>query len=98
MSPAMVRGDILFLNLGTAPLRSGEIVVYNIAGRDIPIVHRAIKIHERTSGGHVDMLTKVRQSFCGLGYCAPCADRTVISLASRDTMRHIVHRAIHAQM
>ena len=60
MEPGFYRGDILFLNMGYAPIRTGEIVVFNIDGRDIPIVHRVIKIHDRDSGGDVDILTKVR--------------------------------------
>ncbi len=59
MEPAFYRGDILFLNKGSAPLRTGEIVVFNIDGRDIPIVHRIIKFHERKPGGKIDVLTKV---------------------------------------
>eukprot|EP00951_Prasinocladus_malaysianus_P015828 scaffold122120_cov35-Prasinocladus_malaysianus.AAC.2 len=43
MEPGFQRGDILFLNLGNKPVRTGEIVVFNIKGRDIPIVHRVIK-------------------------------------------------------
>lgn len=58
MEPAFYRGDILFLNKGSAPLRTGEIVVFNIEGRDIPIVHRIIKFHERRPGGRIDILTK----------------------------------------
>ena len=47
MEPAFHRGDLLFLtNLHEDPIRVGEIVVFNIEGRDIPIVHRVIKVHE----------------------------------------------------
>ena len=35
----------------------GEIVVFKIDGRDIPIVHRVLKVHERPNGD-ADMLTK----------------------------------------
>jgi signal peptidase len=45
--------------MGTKPARTGEIVVFNIDGRDIPIVHRVIKVHERTNENHLDILTKV---------------------------------------
>eukprot|EP00798_Chlamydomonas_sp_ICE-L_P015437 gene15437-21524_t len=57
MEPGFMRGDILFLNLGHAPFRTGEIVVFNIDGRDIPIVHRVLKVHEKPDG-QVDILTK----------------------------------------
>ena len=59
MEPGFYRGDILFLNMGRAPIRAGEVVVYNIDGRDIPIVHRVIKVHERCKSNHIDILTKV---------------------------------------
>jgi signal peptidase len=62
MEPGFQRGDILFLNMGKAPIRTGEIVVFNIDGREIPIVHRVIKVHERKEAGHVDVLTKVRHT------------------------------------
>ena len=59
MEPGFYRGDILFLNMGHQPIRVGEVVVFNIDERDIPIVHRVIKVHERQPGGEVDVLTKV---------------------------------------
>lgn len=58
MEPAFYRGDLLFLtNYRHDPIRAGEIVVFKIEGRDIPIVHRAIKVHE-TENGTVKFLTK----------------------------------------
>ena len=42
-----------------APIDAGEIVVFKIEGRDIPIVHRVIKRHENTETGEVKILTKV---------------------------------------
>ena len=48
MEPAFHRGDLLFLtNSPSEPIRVGEIVVFKIEGRDIPIVHRVLKIHEK---------------------------------------------------
>lgn len=48
MEPAFQRGDILFLrNNYDEPIRVGEIVVFKIAGREIPIVHRVIRVHEK---------------------------------------------------
>lgn len=40
MEPGFWRGDILFLHLGSEPFRVGDIVVYKLPGKDIPIVHR----------------------------------------------------------
>ncbi|KAE9600521.1 putative signal peptidase I [Lupinus albus] len=58
MEPGFKRGDILFLRMTKDPIRSGEIVVFNVDGREIPIVHRVIKVHEREDTGEVDVLTK----------------------------------------
>nr|XP_043615626.1 signal peptidase complex catalytic subunit SEC11C-like [Erigeron canadensis] len=58
MEPAFQRGDILFLRMGEDPIRAGEIVVFNIDRREIPIVHRVIKVHERNDTTDVDILTK----------------------------------------
>ncbi|XP_078181870.1 uncharacterized protein LOC144575556 isoform X1 [Carex rostrata] len=58
MEPGFRRGDILFLHMNKEPIRAGEIVVYNIDGREIPIVHRVTKVHERKDTGEIDILTK----------------------------------------
>lgn len=50
MEPAFQRGDILFLNNQDDPIRVGEIVVFKIKDRDIPIVHRVMKVHEKDDG------------------------------------------------
>ena len=57
MEPAFHRGDILFLHMGFTPFRAGDIVVFKVADREIPIVHRVIKVHEKPDG-RVGMLTK----------------------------------------
>ncbi|CAG2180364.1 unnamed protein product, partial [Oppiella nova] len=47
MEPAFHRGDLLFLtNYKEDPIRVGDIVVFKVEGRDIPIVHRVLKLHE----------------------------------------------------
>lgn len=47
MSPAFERGDILFLTMYRRdPIVAGDIMVFKINGRDIPIVHRVLKLHE----------------------------------------------------
>ena len=57
MEPAFQRGDILFLNNQANPIRVGEVVVFKIKDRDIPIVHRVLKVHE-DAFGEVELLTK----------------------------------------
>ncbi|KAG8369599.1 hypothetical protein BUALT_Bualt14G0030400 [Buddleja alternifolia] len=63
MEPGFKRGDILFLHMSKDPIRAGEIVVFNVDGREIPIVHRVIKVHEREDTGEVDVLTKGDNNF-----------------------------------
>ncbi|GBG71571.1 hypothetical protein CBR_g8987 [Chara braunii] len=58
MEPGFKRGDILFLKMGDSPISTGEIVVFHVDGRDIPIVHRVIKVHHRQESNDVDILTK----------------------------------------
>ncbi|KAK4189434.1 hypothetical protein QBC35DRAFT_493208 [Podospora australis] len=58
MEPAFQRGDLLLLwnrNL-MADTSVGEIVVYNVKGKDIPIVHRVVR--KFGEGPHAKLLTK----------------------------------------
>lgn len=50
MEPGFYREDISFLHMGQKPFRAGEVVVFSINGRDIPIVHRIINVHEKDPG------------------------------------------------
>lgn len=50
MEPAFARGDLLFLTLESSPIAIGEIVVFKIKGKDIPIVHRVLEIHKDEKG------------------------------------------------
>ncbi|BDA46828.1 Signal peptidase complex catalytic subunit SEC11C [Coccomyxa sp. Obi] len=63
MEPAFYKGDILFLNMGRKPFRVGEVVVFNLEGRDIPIVHRIIKVHEPKKSEDILILTKGDKNF-----------------------------------
>ncbi|KAK5071282.1 Signal peptidase complex catalytic subunit [Lithohypha guttulata] len=45
MEPAFQRGDLLFLWNRDVGAEVGEIVVYNVKGKDIPIVHRVVRKH-----------------------------------------------------
>jgi signal peptidase I len=49
MEPAFQRGDILLLWNRSRETRVGEVVVYNVKGKDIPIVHRVVR---RFGGGY----------------------------------------------
>jgi len=58
MEPAFYRGDLLFLtNYEEEPIRVGEIVVFKIKDREIPIVHRVLRAHEKKNGT-IKFLTK----------------------------------------
>ena len=48
MEPAFQRGDLLLLWNRGMETQVGEIVVYNVRGKDIPIVHRVVR---RFGGG-----------------------------------------------
>ncbi|KAG7001994.1 RNA 3'-terminal phosphate cyclase [Physcia stellaris] len=43
MEPAFQRGDLLFLWNRSQNTQIGEVVVYNVKGKDIPIVHRVVR-------------------------------------------------------
>jgi signal peptidase I len=57
MEPAFQRGDILFLDNSVHAVHVGDVVVFKIKDRDIPIVHRILKVHEKPNGT-VELLTK----------------------------------------
>eukprot|EP00408_Alexandrium_pacificum_P009194 CAMPEP_0171232476 /NCGR_PEP_ID=MMETSP0790-20130122/40428_1 /TAXON_ID=2925 /ORGANISM="Alexandrium catenella, Strain OF101" /LENGTH=181 /DNA_ID=CAMNT_0011698713 /DNA_START=70 /DNA_END=615 /DNA_ORIENTATION=- len=57
MEPGFQRGDILFLTMFEDGFRPGDVVVFQIEGRDIPIVHRTMNVHEKADGS-VSLLTK----------------------------------------
>jgi signal peptidase len=58
MEPAFQRGDILFLNNAVNAVHVGDVVVFKIKDRDIPIVHRILKVHKDADTGKVELLTK----------------------------------------
>jgi len=57
MEPAFQRGDILFLNNSVHRVGVGDVVVFKIKDRDIPIVHRILRVHTGEDG-EVELLTK----------------------------------------
>ncbi|KAJ2707885.1 Signal peptidase complex catalytic subunit [Coemansia sp. IMI 203386] len=58
MEPAYHRGDILFLHNGYSPIDIGEVVVYKLKDKPIPIVHRVLKVHTESETGKQYLLTK----------------------------------------
>lgn len=50
MEPAFQRGDLLFLWNRSPRAEVGEIVVYNVRGKDIPIVHRVVRTYPEVEG------------------------------------------------
>ena len=87
MEPAFYRGDILFLHLARRSTMLGEIVVFNIKGREIPIVHRTIRAHARWDDGRQEILTKGDNNY---------SDDTVLYVSGQDWLQedHIMGRAI----
>ncbi|KAJ3170620.1 Signal peptidase complex catalytic subunit S11A [Geranomyces variabilis] len=57
MEPAFARGDLLFLTLPSTPVTIGDICVFKIQDKPIPIVHRVLEIHAAQNGSQY-MLTK----------------------------------------
>ena len=58
MEPSFHRGDILFLEMMNPPFSTGDIPVFSIEGKDIPIVHRSISVHAGQAPHTMAVLTK----------------------------------------
>ena len=52
MEPAFERGDILFLSNLRHEVEVGDIAVFKVLGRDIPIVHRVLRVHTQGEGAN----------------------------------------------
>ncbi|SCU78505.1 LAMI_0A04852g1_1 [Lachancea mirantina] len=50
MEPAFQRGDILFLWNRNEHNRVGDVVVYEVDGKQVPIVHRVLRTHTEIQG------------------------------------------------
>ena len=53
MEPAFQRGDLLFLWNRDQQAEVGEIVVYNVKDKDIPIVHRVVRSYKPGAAANV---------------------------------------------
>ncbi|KAF3492265.1 signal peptidase [Arthroderma uncinatum] len=73
MEPAFQRGDLLFLWNNSPRVEVGEVVVYNVQGKDIPIVHRVIKAFGVGDGGNKSQrrLDKEGDQLSGPGLSSP---------------------------
>ncbi|KAM4660661.1 signal peptidase complex catalytic subunit SEC11A isoform 3-T3 [Amazona ochrocephala] len=91
MEPAFHRGDLLFLtNRIEDPIRVGEIVVFRIEGREIPIVHRVLKIHEKLkSPGLLLFVWKWFQTLLSISEPLP----VLLSISKKDVGGSELHRA-----
>lgn len=58
MEPAFQRGDILFLWNRNKYSKVGDIVVYEVEGKQIPIVHRVLREHHSVKNDKQLLLTK----------------------------------------
>ncbi|KAM9275856.1 signal peptidase complex catalytic subunit SEC11A isoform 3-T3 [Morus bassanus] len=96
MEPAFHRGDLLFLtNRIEDPIRVGEIVVFRIEGREIPIVHRVLKIHEKLkSPGLLFLVWKWFQTLLPISEPLPVllsiSKKGVQNCTEHSRCRHIV--------
>ena len=77
MEPAFFRGDILFLNHSKRSISVGEVIVFNIEGRKIPIVHRVISSYSGKTLNNTNYLTKGDNNF---------GDDTVLYAAGQPTL------------
>jgi signal peptidase len=69
MEPGLRRGDLLLLDNSRGPSEIGDVVVFNIRGRDVPIVHRILHVHANSPAdvGSRLMLTKGDNNFADDG-------------------------------
>ena len=63
MEPGFSRGDLLFLHNHDMPYEVGDIVVYKMPARDIPIVHRVHEVHIDKRTNSTKLLTKGDANF-----------------------------------
>jgi signal peptidase I len=62
MTPAFVRGDLLFLARPNSNIYVGDICVYKLKGQAIPIVHRVLEIHEEYYA--IDVVKRMEKECC----------------------------------
>ena len=87
MEPSFHRGDILVLALEDRTTLNGEIVVFSVVGRDIPIVHRVVRAHCGLLISEQKFLTKGDNNY---------SDDTVLYSAGQDWLqgRNVMGRSV----
>mmetsp|Transcript_13864 Transcript_13864/g.24863 ORF Transcript_13864/g.24863 Transcript_13864/m.24863 type:complete len:144 (-) Transcript_13864:561-992(-) len=67
MEPGIHKGDVMLLYNSNSQFSIGEIVVYKIPGREIPIIHRVHKVYQIESDSSLDfdqfLMTKGDNNF-----------------------------------
>jgi signal peptidase I len=51
MEPGFHRGDIIFVTFTKDPIIAQDISLFKVEGKEIPIIHRALNIHDNTETG-----------------------------------------------
>ena len=86
----MYRGDLLFLTYHRDdPIRAGEIVVFSIEGRQIPIVHRTLNIHE-------GCVTKTKQHLINLTSTC-CRNNGTMKILTKGDNNRVDDRGLYAE-
>jgi len=57
MEPGFQRGDILFLNMPWRKCGVGDVVVFKMKDRDVPIAHHILRVHTKPDNT-IELLTK----------------------------------------
>lgn len=90
MEPAFHRGDLLFLtNYPDEPVRVGEIVVFKVEGRDIPIVHRVLKLHEKYDRSYIYFTIIMLNCFC-------CRENGTVKFLTKGDNNSVDDRGLYA--
>lgn len=86
MEPAFQRGDLLLLWNRSPRAELGEVVVYNVRGKNIPIVHRVVRTFPE-----VDRKTKNVLPVSEYGYLEILAECNVFTdeYTGHRTLRHL---------
>lgn len=71
MEPGYYRGDGIFLSMWQDDVAVGDVVVYKVRGRDIPIVHRIHRVHAINPHDYYDYAAIARERFDTKNFTLP---------------------------